>query len=73
MNIGNVEHKTNIGFRNMDDFKSFINATDFGYHSEDVTSTVYVYKIYTPPFIVVKRGAYAKGTNYMQKTVENHG
>ena len=44
MVIGRVEQKTNIRFRFMDDFESFMKATDIEYDSEDVTFTGYVYK-----------------------------
>ena len=70
MIIGPVEHKTNIRFKNMDDFERYINAIDVDYDSEDVTFTGYVYKLDTPQFKVVRRSAYGKGTNYMQEIVE---
>ena len=73
MIIGPIEHKTNIRFKNMDDFENYINAIDVDYDSEDVTFTGYVYKLNTPHFKVVKRSAYGKGTNYMQEIVEYHG
>ena len=73
MIIGPIEHKTNIRFKNKDDFKRFINAIDIDYDSEDVTFICYVYKLNTPQFKVVKRSAYGKSTNYMQETVEYQG
>ena len=73
MIIGPVEHKTNIRFKNMDDFERYINAIDIDYDSEDVTFTGYVYKLNTPRFKVVKRSAYGRGINYMQEIVEYHG
>ena len=73
MIIGPIEHKTNIRFKNMDDFERYINAIDVDYDSEDVTFTGYVYKLDTPQFKVVKRSAYGRGTNYMQEIVEYHG
>ena len=73
MIIGPVEHKTNIRFKNMDDFERYINAIDVDYDSEDVIFTGYVYKLDTPQFKVVKRSAYGKGTNYMQEIIEYHG
>ena len=36
MIIGPIEHKTNIRFKNMDDFERYINAIDIDYDSEDV-------------------------------------
>ena len=73
MIIGPIEHKTNIRFKNMDDFQSYRNAIDVNYDSEDVTFTGYVYKIITPQFNVVRRRVYGRGTYYMQETVEYHG
>ena len=71
--IGPVEHKTNIRFKNMDDFERYINAIDIDYDSDDVIFTGYVYKLNTPQFKVVKRSAYGKGTNHMQEIVEYCG
>ena len=71
--IGPVEYKTNIRFKNMDDFEKYINAIDVDYDSEDVIFTGYVYKLDTPHFKVVKRNVYGKGANYMQEIVEYHG
>ena len=73
MNVGPIEHKTNIRFKNMNDFENYINAIDIDYDSEDVTFNGYVYKLDTPQFKVVKRNAYGKGTNYMRKIDEYHG
>ena len=73
MIIGPVEHKTNIRFKNMDDFERYINAIDIDYDSDDVIFTGYVYKLNTPQFKVVKRSSYGKGTNYMQEIVEYQG
>ena len=73
MIIGPIEHKTNIRFKNMDDFESYRNAIDVDYDSEDVIFTGYVYKINTPQFNVVRRSAYGRGTNYLQEIVEYHG
>ena len=73
MIIGPIEHKTNIRFKNMDDFERYINAIDVDYDSEDVTFTGYVYKLNTPHLNVVRWSAYGKGTNYMQEIVEYHG
>ena len=73
MIIGSFEHKTNIRFKNMDDFERYINARDIDYDSEDVIFTGYVYKLDTPQLKVVKISAYDKGTNYMQEIVEYCG
>ena len=71
--IGHIEHKTNIRFKNMDNFETYINAIDIDYDSEDVTFTGCVYKLNTPQFNVVRRSAYGRGTNYRQEIVEYHG
>ena len=73
MIIGPVEHKTNIRFKNMDEFEKYINAIDIDYDSEDVTFTGYVCKLDTPHFKFVKRSAYGGGTNYSQEIVEYIG
>ena len=67
---GPPKQKTNIRFKNIDDFESYINAIDVDYASEGVTFTGYVYNLDTPQFIAVKRSAYGKGTTYMQEIVE---
>ena len=73
MLIGSVEHKTNVRFKNMDDFESYINAKVFHYDSEDVIFTGYIYKTKTLQFKVVKQSAYAKGANSMKKIDEYCG
>ena len=73
MITGLIQHKTNIRFKNMYDFENYINAIVVDYDGEDVTFTGYIYKLNTPQFKVVKRGAYGKGTNYMQEIVEYYG
>ena len=73
MIIGPIEHKTNIRYKNKDDFEIYINATVIDYDSTDVTFSGYIYKLNTPQFNVVRRSAYGRGTNYMQEIVEYHG
>ena len=68
-----IEHKTNIRFKNKNDFESYINAIDIDYDSEDVIFSGYVCKLNTPQFNVVRRSAYGRGTNYMQEIVGYHG
>ena len=51
MLVGEIEQKTNIRFKNVDDFESYINAIDNkGYDSEDVIFTGWLYKLNTPEF-----------------------
>ena len=56
----------------MDDFESYINAIYVDYDSDDVSFTSYVYNLNTPQFNFVKRSAYGKVTNNMQKIVDYH-
>ena len=51
MLVGEIEQKTKIRFKNVDDFDSYINAIDnSGYDSEDVIFTGCLYRLYTPEF-----------------------
>ena len=45
MLIGELEQKTNIWFRKVDDFETYVIAIDFDYNSEDVTFTGWFYKL----------------------------
>ena len=73
MFIGKIEQKKQILGSKMLMISKHINFKDVDYDSEDVTFTGYVYKLNTPQFIIVKRNAYGKGTNYMQDIFEYHG
>ena len=56
MLIGEVEQKSNIRFKNVDDFEKYNNAIDNGvYDSEDVIFTGCLYKLITPEFKKVNR------------------
>ena len=74
MLVGEVEQKTNIRFKNVDDFESYINAIDnSGYDSDDVIFTGWLYKLNTPDFKKVNRSQYGRGTDFTQDIVENKG
>ena len=73
MKTGLIEHKTNLRFKNMDNFESFINAVEIDYESHDVIFTGYIQKFTTHPFNAVKRSSYGEGTNYMNEIVERYG
>ena len=71
MLVGEIEQKTNIRFKNVDDFESYINAIDnSGYDSEDVIFTGWLYKLNTPEFKKVNRSQYGRGTDFKQDIVE---
>ena len=74
MLIGEIEQKTNIRFKNIDDFESYINAIENGgYDSENVIFTGWLYIINTPDFTRVNRAQYGKGTYFAQDFVEYIG
>ena len=74
MLVGEVEQKTNIRFKNVDDFEIYINAIDnSGYDSEDVIFTGWLYKLNTPEFKKVNRSKYGRGTDFKQDIVEYIG
>ena len=71
MLIGELEQKTNIRVRDIDDFETYINAFDNGgYDSDDVTFTGWLYKINTPEFNKINRFQYDRGTAFKQDIVE---
>ena len=71
--IGPIEHKTNIRFKNMLFFETYINAIDIDHDSEDVSFTEYFYKLITPQFNRVNRFQYGKGIKFMHDVVEYIG
>ena len=74
MLVSEVEQKTNIRFKNGDDFESYINAKDnSGYDSEDVLFTGWLYKLKTPEFKKVNISQYGRGTDFKQDIVEYIG
>ena len=74
MLVGEIEQKTNIRFKNVDDFESYINAIDnSGYDSDDVIFTGWLYKLNTPEFKKVNRSQYGRGTDFKQDIVEYIG
>ena len=53
---GEIEQKTNIRSKNVDDFETYINAEDNGrYDSEDGIFTRWLYKLNTPQFSKLNR------------------
>ena len=74
MLVGEIERKTNIRFKKLDDFDSYINAIDItGYDSEDVIFTGWLYKLNTTEFKKVNRSQYGRGTDFKQDIVEYIG
>ena len=73
MLIGQIEQKTNITFKKLDDFEAYINALDVVYDSEDVIFTGWLYKLKTPDFNKVKRPQYGRVTDIKQDIAEYIG
>ena len=74
MLVAKVEQKTNIRFKNVDDFESYIKAIDnSGYDSEDVIFTGWLYKLNTRELKKVKRSQYGRGIDFKQDIVEYIG
>ena len=74
MLVGEIEQKTNIRFKNVDDFETYINVIDIsGYDSDDIILTGCLYKLNTPEFKKVNRSQFARGTDFKQNIVEYIG
>ena len=73
MLIGEREQKTNIKFKNVDDFEGHINAIDVDYDSEDVIFIGWLNKLNTPEFNRVNGSRHGRGTDFKQENVEYTG
>ena len=73
MLVGEIEQKTNIRFKNIDDFETYINAVDVGYDSDDVFFTRWLYELSTTEFNKVNRSQYGRSTAFKQDIVEYIG
>ena len=74
MLICEIEQKTNIMLKNVDDFETVINAIDNGgYDSEDVLFTRWLYKLNTFNFQKVNRFKFGKGSDFRQDIAEHKG
>ena len=74
MLIGEIEQKTYIRFKNIDEFENYNNAIDKGdYDSEDVIFTGWLYKLNTTEITKTNRSQYGKSTDFKQDIVEYKG
>ena len=71
--VGDQIKQTDIRFRNMDAFESYINKIDNGYDADDSIFNGYIYKIDTPIFNKVNRSKYANGCSFDKIIVEYRG
>ena len=58
--VGGMGQKTNIRFKTVDYFGTYINAVDVDHESEDVIFTGWSYKLNTPQFNIVNRSQYGR-------------
>ena len=74
MLIGKIEQKTNIRFKDTDDFETYINAIDNGgCDSEDVVFTGRLHILNTPDLKKVNRSQYGRGADFKQDFFEYIG
>ena len=74
MLVCEIEQKTNVRFKNVDDFENYINAIhNSGYDSEDCIFKGWLYKLNTLEFKKVNRSQYGRGTDFKQDIVEYIG
>ena len=73
MLIGEIEQKTIVRVKSVDDFENYINAIDVDYNSEDVILTGWLYKFITPECNKVNISRYGRGTDFKQDIVEGIG
>ena len=74
MLIGEREQKTNLRFKNVGDFETYISAIDNRrYDSDDVNFTGWLNKVNTPEYKSVNRPQYGRGTDFKQNNVDYIG
>ena len=73
MLILEIDQKTKIGFRNVDDFETYINAMEVEYHGGDVIFTRCLQKLKTPQSTTVNRAEYGRGAAFKPDIVEYIG
>ena len=71
--VGEMEPKTNIRYKNIEDFESYNNAIDVDCNSADVFSTRWLFKLNTRDFNKVNRSHYGRCTDLKQWIVEYTG
>ena len=71
--INGISKKTNMRFRSVKDFESYIEKIDDHYDGDEVIFTGDSIEYDVPEFKPVKRSNYGKGTNYLADIEEFHG
>ena len=68
--IGEMEHKANNRFKNVNDFETYKNVIhNGGFGSDEVIFTGWLYKTNTPQFNKVNISQYVRGTDFKQNIV----
>ena len=65
LTINGIKMKTNMRFKNMTDFKSYIEKVDEKYYGEDVVYEGDVFQLNQPEFKPIKRSKFGKGSNHL--------
>ena len=73
LKVGGQIRQTHIRFRNIDDYKSYINSIDECYDAEDAIFNDYNYKINTPQFNKVNRSQYGNSCDLKHEIIEYRG
>ena len=73
LKVGDQTRETRIRFRNMNDYKAFINTIDQDYNPEDTFFDGYIYKLNTPQFNKVNRSQYGNDCSFDKLIIEYHG
>ena len=73
LKVGDQIRQTQIRFRNIDDFESYINSIDQDYDSDDSILNGCFYKKDTPHFNKVNRSQYGNGCDFKHEIIEYRG
>ena len=73
LKVGDQIRQTNIRFRNIDDFESYINSIHQDYDSEDAIFNGYIYKLDTSQINKVIRSQYGNGYDFKHQIIEYRG
>ena len=64
MTINGIKKKTNLRFKNNNDFESYIEKIDEKYDGEDIVFEVDAFQLPQPDFKPIKRSNYGKGSDF---------
>ena len=73
LTINGIKRKTNMRFKNMTDYESYIEKKDEKYDGEDVVFEGDAFQLPQPDFKPIKRSNYGKGSNHLFDIEEYFG